>query len=348
MRPNDNPRKNGASGMNDRVLIVDDEDPVRRMVARLVQSLKLEPIEAGSGVEALARLEEVEVDLVITDLKMPEMDGLTLAKRLIEQDPDRPVMMMTAYADLASARKAIGIGIYDYFTKPFDIADVSAGIRRALEKRRLVLENQAYQTDLEARIVARTTALRVKIREMEARDSLLRQMLAGNDPASTLDLVVQLALQLCGGDAGVLHVVGANGETVVRSAVGLHADRTPTEQEALGDLGLVSDPEIRRALEAARTTGKPVFPASSGAVRSGYGLRSLGVFPVLKGDTQVACLEIGRREDIPVGQAEAVVIGSFLAYVALAVSDFRLQEDLPAWSGDVEEALKVTEDWDRT
>ena len=145
--------------MNESVLIVDDEAPVRHMLRSLLEGRGYTVVEAGSGDAGLEAGSLNPVALVITDLKMPGMDGLTLAKKLLEQDPDRPVLLMTAYADLDSARRAVGVGIYEYFTKPFDVNDVVAGVRRALEHRRLVLEIRAHQQDLEQKVKERTAEL---------------------------------------------------------------------------------------------------------------------------------------------------------------------------------------------
>ena len=96
--------------MGESILVVDDEQPMRFMVRRLLESSGYGVLEAESGGQALDVLKSAPADLVITDMKMPGMDGLTLAKTLVEQDPDRPVLLMTAFADLDSARRALKVG----------------------------------------------------------------------------------------------------------------------------------------------------------------------------------------------------------------------------------------------
>jgi len=146
--------------MSESILIVDDEQSLRYMLRSLLARVGYTVVEAASGEHALEALNEAFVDLVITDLKMPGMDGLSLARRLLEAEPDRPVLLMTAYADLDSARRAVGMGIYEFFTKPFDVNDVLAGVRRALDRRRLVQENFEYQKALEWKVKERTQELR--------------------------------------------------------------------------------------------------------------------------------------------------------------------------------------------
>ena len=145
--------------MGESILIVDDEQPVRQMLRRMLEGGGYTVLEAESGEKALEVVNGVHTELVITDLKMPGMDGLELAQRLLEEDPDRPVLLMTAHADLDSARRAVGIGVYEYFVKPFDLNDVTAGIERALAHQRLVLENRAYQRELERKVKERTREL---------------------------------------------------------------------------------------------------------------------------------------------------------------------------------------------
>lgn len=145
--------------MSGTILVVDDEPSVRQMLARLLaqDGYKVEAV--GCAREALACLNQTDVDLVITDLKMPGADGLTLAQQLLRQDPSRPVMIMTGYSDVESARKALQMGIYEYFTKPMDTSEVLTRVQRALERRQLVLDNLAYQRTLERQVSERTAEL---------------------------------------------------------------------------------------------------------------------------------------------------------------------------------------------
>lgn len=145
--------------MDERLLIVDDDESVLRMVVRWARSCGYVVSTASSAGEALNVTVSGSVDLVVTDLRMPGSDGLELARQLLAQDPDRPVIMMTGYADLGSAREAISAGIYEYLVKPFDLADLSRAVQRALEYRELRLDNRNYQTDLERQVAERTREL---------------------------------------------------------------------------------------------------------------------------------------------------------------------------------------------
>ena len=153
--------------MGEPILIVDDDDSVRHWLCRLMDGIGYTAIGAASAEEALETLSQTPMDLAITDLQLPGMDGLALAKRLLAEDADRPVLMVTGYANLNNVREAMSVGIYEYFVKPFDTSDVVAGVRRALERRRLVLENRAYQRDLEQRVEVRTAELQAANARLE-------------------------------------------------------------------------------------------------------------------------------------------------------------------------------------
>jgi putative nucleotidyltransferase with HDIG domain len=124
--------------------------------------------QAASGVEALSILESgEEFDLVLSDLMMAEMDGIALLERAKERFPDIEVVMVTAVHDLSVALQALRNGAYDYLLKPFERDQLLAIVRRALEHRRLKLENDAYRTNLEALVTARTRQLETANAELE-------------------------------------------------------------------------------------------------------------------------------------------------------------------------------------
>jgi putative nucleotidyltransferase with HDIG domain len=152
----------------DRILIVDDEEPIRDFVSAMLSSSNYSCSQAGSGDEALALLDSgEEFELMLSDLMMPGMDGTALLEAAKERYPDMPVVMVTAVTDVSVALGAIRNGAYDYLLKPFERDQLLATVRRALENRRLKLENRDYQTNLEALVTARTEQLRQAISTLE-------------------------------------------------------------------------------------------------------------------------------------------------------------------------------------
>jgi len=153
---------------SDRILVVDDEDAIREIVASMLTSAQYECRQAGSGLEALALLNSgEEFELMLSDLMMANLDGIGLLERTKEQYPDMPVVMVTAVHDISVALAAIRNGAYDYLLKPFEREQLLATVRRALENRRLKMENRAYQTNLESLVAKRTDDLRRAMANLE-------------------------------------------------------------------------------------------------------------------------------------------------------------------------------------
>src|SRR6202140_3639649 len=152
----------------DRILVVDDEETIREIVSSVLSTAGYKCRQAGSGMEALAlRAAGEEFDLMLSDLMIANLDGIGLLERTKERTPEMPVIMVTAVHDISVALAAIRNGAYDYLLKPFEREQLLAAVRRALENRRLRLENRAYQTELEAKVRARTQQLQDAMRNLE-------------------------------------------------------------------------------------------------------------------------------------------------------------------------------------
>ena len=134
------------------ILIVDDEDAIRSMLTRKLEMDGYNCDVAADGNEALWKGFMKDFDLVLMDIKMPGLSGMEALPQMVTDHPDTSVVMLTAVADAKTAVEAMNLGAYDYVTKPFDLDDLSMRVRRALERRRLVLENREYQRHLEQKV----------------------------------------------------------------------------------------------------------------------------------------------------------------------------------------------------
>ena len=136
----------------ERVVFIDDEAEVRRANC---QSLELDgfTVEAfGAAGPALAAIMADPPGLVITDVRLPDLDGVSLFARLRTLDPDLPVILITGHGDIRMAVGAMRDGAYDFLAKPYPAESLLASARRALERRRLVLENRALRATLAAAV----------------------------------------------------------------------------------------------------------------------------------------------------------------------------------------------------
>ena len=150
-----------------KLLIVDDEEAIREVVSTLLESKGYDCASVSNGRLAKEYLLQHSVDMVLSDMVMPEMDGLTLVEWLRKAEPDIPVIMVTAMHDLSTALEAIRRGAYDYILKPFEKDQLYVSVRRALEHRRLVTENRNYQRNLEKLVEERTAQLQGALEQLE-------------------------------------------------------------------------------------------------------------------------------------------------------------------------------------
>ncbi len=151
----------------EKILIVDDEEPIREVVATLLQTQGFTCSVVGNGRLAQEQVLRFSPDLVLSDMIMPEMDGLKLLEWIRETEPDIPVIMVTAVHDISTALEAIRRGAYDYILKPFEKDQLFLGVRRALQHRHLVLENRNYQRNLEVLVEERTAQLSGALSQLE-------------------------------------------------------------------------------------------------------------------------------------------------------------------------------------
>ncbi len=142
------------------VLLVDDEPGVLFTLSEVLTERGHKVVTARSGAEALTKLDDAET--VVTDLSMPGMDGLKLMGEIVARDPSLPVLLLTAHGSERVAVAAMKQGAYDYLTKPFDIDEVALVIERALEARRLRVDNRrlAAEQTLGRRIIGASRPMR--------------------------------------------------------------------------------------------------------------------------------------------------------------------------------------------
>ncbi len=147
-----------------RILIVDDEPDMLENCTRILSPQGYRCITAENGRAGLALLERVRPDVLLTDLKMPEMDGMTLLRHAHELDPALPVIMITGFATIESAVAAVKEGAFDYLPKNFSVDQLRLSVERALRHRGLQVENRNLREQLQQtlgleNIVGRSSAM---------------------------------------------------------------------------------------------------------------------------------------------------------------------------------------------
>ncbi len=133
------------------IVVVDDEKDMRELLDIMLTKEGYGVKTFSTGLSALEYLKENSFDLVITDLRMPEMDGVELLKSIRKFNSDAPVIMVTAYASVDTALEAMKSGAFDYFNKPFNVEEIKLNIRKALKYGHLSKENRILKKDFKSR-----------------------------------------------------------------------------------------------------------------------------------------------------------------------------------------------------
>jgi response regulator RpfG family c-di-GMP phosphodiesterase len=154
------------TNVSPRILIVDDEVEITEILADLL-SEEYECLRAASAEEALTRLTESEFQLVISDITMPGMSGLDMIPHVKQLSPDTVVVMISGMQTVESAIGALRLGAFDYLMKPFDLRQVEAVVKRALEHHDLVVAKQRYENHLEELVEQRTVELDKALNSLE-------------------------------------------------------------------------------------------------------------------------------------------------------------------------------------
>ncbi|HYA93778.1 MAG TPA: sigma-54 dependent transcriptional regulator [Thermodesulfobacteriota bacterium] len=162
-----------------KILVVDDEAPVRDMIRKgLSQMGGLSAEAAQTGSEALQKIEKDVFDLVLTDLKMPEMDGIQLLRTIKGTRPEVMVILMTAYGTIETAVEAMRIGATDYVTKPIDLNDLLIRISKAQKESLLLRENRLLRMEVRKRF--EFSNIIGKSKKMQEIFSLIEKVALGN------------------------------------------------------------------------------------------------------------------------------------------------------------------------
>ena len=146
--------------MEDRILIVDDEKMICSVLARRLNREGHACVMANNGREALSHFYKDAFSLIISDIKMPEIDGIELLRRVKEMNPKMMVIIMTAYPEIDMAVKAMRMGAYDFIIKPVDLDLVVLSVKKALEMKNLDQEVESYHKNLERLVEERTSEIR--------------------------------------------------------------------------------------------------------------------------------------------------------------------------------------------
>ena len=171
-----------------KILVIDDELVVCELLSDLLKDRGYLVKYMLSGAEGVREAKQDKFDVIMTDLKLPDMDGINVLGQIIEFDPDSVIIIMTGYPSFETVQSALRQGAYDYVTKPFNIEEISFVIKRAVAFRNLVLTNKRLMQELEQQNIKLEDMVKERTKEL----ALLYKI--GRDMSSTLELEQVLAI----------------------------------------------------------------------------------------------------------------------------------------------------------
>ena len=291
------------------VLLVDDEPGVLFTLTELLTERGHKVTTAKNGVEALTKLDDAET--VLTDLSMPKMDGLELMTQIAARDPSLPVILLTAHGSEKVAVAAMKQGAYDYLTKPFDIDEVALVIERALEARRLRVDNRrlAAEQTLGRRIVGDSRPM--------------RRLLEATSRVASRDVTVLVRGETGTGKEFVAELLHAQSTRSAKPLVRFNCAALPAE---LADAELFG--HVRGAFTGATATRPGFFSqANSGTLI----LDEVGELPLAIQAKLLRALQEGEIQPVGSGRIERVdvrVVASTNRDLAADVKAGTFREDL--------------------
>jgi response regulator RpfG family c-di-GMP phosphodiesterase len=157
-----------SSANNKTILTVDDDEFVREILAAYLEDSGFSVLQAENGRTGLETFRQKKPDLVMLDLRMPEMDGLEVLSHIIEESPDTPVILVSGMGTIGDAIKALKLGAWDYIAKPIhDMGVLEHAVNKALERAEFLEEKKRYSEHLEAEVKKRTAEVEQRSAELE-------------------------------------------------------------------------------------------------------------------------------------------------------------------------------------
>jgi PAS domain S-box-containing protein len=182
----------------ERILVIDDEPQILLIISRFLKRLGYEVEKTDNGTSALQLLGEAPFALVLSDLKMPHMDGLVILQKVKELYPDTLFIMMTAFATIDSTISALREGVYDFLTKPLDLNQLTSTVQRALEHRALTQQNKQLMAFLQEKnrvLASLHQEEQRKAEQLRQVNAIARQITPILDPDMLVDTVIEKACQ---------------------------------------------------------------------------------------------------------------------------------------------------------
>jgi signal transduction histidine kinase/DNA-binding response OmpR family regulator len=300
----------------DKILIVDDEERMCQSLSRLLSDLGYQTKAVVEPAVAIKEMETDSYDLVLTDIKMPGLDGFDLLKAAKKKDKDSVVVFMTGYGSLDSAVRAISLGAYDYLLKPLEMEDLKLTIQRGLEKRRADVEKSKLLDELKGI----NAALQKKVQELDALYQASKSISTTVELSKLLPTILQLATQVIGAKIGSIMLSDENKKELrIEAAIGLDLEIVQKTVLKLGDsiAGYVAEKGTPLIVEDVESD--PRFKRIN---KAKYETRSLLSAPLKVQNKVIGVINLNNKLDgTPFTQEDLRLLTTFAAQAAVAIDD---------------------------
>jgi len=219
-----------GSEASSRLLVVDDEEPIRSALSRFLRTCGYEVDCAGSGFDAMELLAREKFMLMVCDIRMPGMTGLTLLDHATAGDSDLAVVMLSAVNDATTATDALAKGAYDYLVKPVELPDLRKAVERALHRRTLRLEQRRVEQLIRDEVALRTA-------ELEHEQDALRSMTV-NIAETLINAMEAKSIYLRGHSQRVAELAVSIADTMALDADTIEAVRLAGRLHDVGKIGI--------------------------------------------------------------------------------------------------------------
>ena len=324
------------------VLVVDDELSIRETFQAFLEEQGYGVTVAADFFEAESFLAKHSCDVVVVDIVLPRASGLDLLQWIRQVDQDIPVIMITGEPDVSSAAEAVRRGAYDYVIKPVTQQMLNRIVGRAVEKKRLLddkrrleAENQAYQVELERRVVERTAELRQRNQELTTLIEIGRDISATLDLTQVLKRVTQRMAQVCAAHRCTIFLLAEDSETLIPLMSQFCDDRVGQD---LWQLFQTSEPmmvsqvsELEHVIHQQRPLFIPDVSVSSMPVHwiEPFGIKSLLGVPMMSNERVVGVMWLDHIEDGKKFSDEQVALAVAIGVqAAVAVENARLHSEV--------------------
>ncbi|MEE8575812.1 MAG: response regulator, partial [candidate division Zixibacteria bacterium] len=303
---------------SERIIIIDDEQRMCESLTALLTKAGMDVRAFQVSTEAIEVIKSERVDLVVSDIKMPLMDGIEILKAVKQIDDEIPVILMTGYASLETALEAVQRGAYDYLLKPVEFAQLELTVKRALEKRRSDLDQRALMEQLHLSNII-----------LESRVSELNALYeAGKSIGSTANInellrkLVTLATTVTNAEIGSIMLLDSTGESLtIEAAIGLdekivRKTRLPVGASIAGYVAKTAEPLVVDDIESDERFKR--------INRERYSSTSLLCVPlVIKGNTLGVINMSNKQTGDGFDKNDLKLLTTFASQAAVAVDDAR-------------------------